>query len=128
MNYLCLNKNIFLWNNFKIIPIRMKDRNMIMSWRNDQIYHLRQKAKLKRKDQDLYFKNIVKKQFKEKQPNQLLFSFIENNLLIGYGGLVHIDWTNKNAEISFLMKTELESERFIELWNIFLKLGQTVEF
>ena len=44
---------------------------------------------------------MVKKQFKEKQPNQLLFSFIENNLLIGYGGLVHIDWTNKNAEISF---------------------------
>ena len=54
MNYLCLNKNIFLWNNFKIIPIRMKDRNMIMSWRNDQIYHLRQKLNLKERSRFIF--------------------------------------------------------------------------
>jgi polyhydroxyalkanoate synthesis repressor PhaR len=62
------------------------------------------------------------------QPNQLLFSFLENNKCIGYGGLVHINWVNKNAEVSFIMQTEFEKERFEEIWAAFLLLLEEVAF
>ena len=34
-----------------------------------------------------------------------LLSFKKNNVLIGYGGFVHISWENKRSEISFIMGT-----------------------
>ena len=49
-------------------------------------------------------KKIILKQFKLQRPSQMLFSFYNQNKLIGYGGLVHINWIHKNAEISFLLK------------------------
>jgi hypothetical protein len=33
----------------------------------------------------------------------LLFSFLKNGECIGYGGLVHINWIDQNAEISFMI-------------------------
>ena len=58
----------------------------------------------------------------------MLFSFFENGNFIGYGGLVHINWTDKNAEISFVMKTALEKDFFEKYWSTFLKLIEKVAF
>lgn len=113
---------------YRLLPIRYEDRLQIMRWRNDQIYHLRQKAKLTAKDQDLYFENILLKEFNKKQPCQILFSLLRKDKLIGYGGLVHINWKLKDAEISFLMNTSLEKNSFNKLWCIFLKLIEKVAF
>jgi hypothetical protein len=55
------------------------------------------------------------KLFEQQQPSQLLFSFLENDKCIGYGGLVHINWIDSNAEISFIMNTQLEKDRFQEI-------------
>ena len=109
-------------------PIRLEDRYDIMKWRNDQIYHLRQDKPLTKEDQDAYFENVVVKLFGDDQPNQILFSFLEDNVSIGYGGLVNINWIDKNAEISFIMNTELEENRFHELWLTFLILIENVGF
>ena len=114
--------------NYKLLPIRYKDRYDIMRWRNDQIYHLRQKKKITSKEQDLYFKNVLFEEFNLEQPKQILFSFLKNDRLVGYGGLVHINWELKDAEISFLMKTDLEKKSFLKLWSIFLKLIEIVAF
>jgi RimJ/RimL family protein N-acetyltransferase len=57
-----------------------------------------------------------------------LFTFLKENIAIGYGGLVHIDWVNKNAEISFIMMTELEKEYFVTNWSFFLSLIEKVAF
>lgn len=99
-----------------------------MKWRNEQLYHLRQTQPLTRKDQELYFSKVINNLFHQKEPDQILFSLIENDICVGYGGLVHINWVDHNAEISFLMNTSVEEERFVELWNTFLILIQKVAF
>ena len=66
--------------------------------------------------------------FNKEQPDQILFSYLENDICIGYGGLVHINWIDKNAEISFLMNTELETKNFKKHWEIFLHLIEQVAF
>ena len=126
--YSCLNKNEFSLDQFKMIPLRYEDRLEIMKWRNEQIYHLRQNKPLTIKDQEKYFIDTIHDLFKKKQPNQLLFSFLENNNCIGYGGLVRINWLDKNAEISFIMKTELEKNNFEKYWIKYLGLIEELGF
>lgn len=126
--YKALNKQVYNFGNYKITPFRFEDRLDIMKWRNDQIYHLRQKEPLTECQQNNYFNNVVKPQFHHKQPNNILFSFLENDICIGYGGLVHINWTDKNAEISFIMNTDLEKTRFFELWLSYLGMIEQVAF
>ena len=101
--YKCLSNIEWSSNGYKLVPIRTEDKYEILNWRNSQIEILRQKEKISKEEQDYYFANIVDKLFEEEHPNQLLFSFLCNGVLIGYGGLVHIEWESKNAEISFLL-------------------------
>jgi RimJ/RimL family protein N-acetyltransferase len=126
--YKILNTQFFEENNFKIVPIRYEDRINIMNWRNEQMYHLRQQRLLTLEDQNNYFSNVISQIFSENKPNQILFSYLENNICIGYGGLVHINWIDKNAEISFIMNTSLEEEYFKFHWSTFLNLLQKVAF
>lgn len=126
--YNVLSKQEFSNGNFSIIPIRYEDRFDIMKWRNEQIYHLRQNKPLTIEDQDNYFNNVVDKLFCEVQPNQILFSFLEKGICIGYGGLVHINWIDKNAEISFIMDTALEENKFQTYWRNYLTLIEKVAF
>ena len=107
-----LSKDIYEYNEFSIVPLRFEDRYLIMNWRNEQMYHLRQSDILTIEKQDKYFKEVISKNFEEDKPSQILFSFLYNNECIGYGGLVHINWTDQNAEISFLINTELEKKYF----------------
>lgn len=127
-SYKALNKQVFSNGIYSIVPIRMEDRIAIMNWRNKQLYHLRQQKPLKAEDQDTYFINVVSKLFDQEQPSQILFSFLENGICIGYGGLVHINWADQNAEISFIMDTALEAEKFQELWSVYLGLIEQVAF
>jgi RimJ/RimL family protein N-acetyltransferase len=126
--YKLLNIQIFTKDKYSIVPIRYQDRLDIMNWRNEQIYHLRQSTPLTVENQDLYFENVVTKLFEHEKPNQILFSFLENDTCIGYGGLVHINWIDKNAEISFIMNTSLEKNRFHEIWTAYLNLIEKVAF
>jgi RimJ/RimL family protein N-acetyltransferase len=119
-NYKCLTQQEFSNGEYKLVPIRFEDRYEIMKWRNEQIYHLRQKEPLTIEQQDMYFKNVVAKLFDQEQPNQILFSFLKNEELIGYGGLVHINWEDKNAEVSFIMDTKLEKSMFEEIWSAYI--------
>ena len=128
MTYNCLQKQSFYNDNYSIVPIRIGDKLDIMKWRNEQIYHLRQNKPLTEEDQVRYFETVVKRLFDEEQPNQLLFSYLEGDKCIGYGGLVHINWIDKNAEISFGMKTELEKEMFKFHWDTFLQLIEKIAF
>ncbi|MFM2225828.1 MAG: hypothetical protein RJA07_2030 [Bacteroidota bacterium] len=108
--YTCLKQQTFFKNNYSITAIRDEDKYAIMQWRNEQIDILRQAKPLTKADQESYFENVVAKLFTQEKPTQLLFSFFENGKLIGYGGLVHIDWESKNAEISFLLETSRNAD------------------
>lgn len=126
--YKCLQKQEFRKGEYAIIPIRYEDRLDIMKWRNEQMYHLRQDKLLTEKDQESYFQRIILPSFNEKSPAQILFSFLHKEKCIGYGGLVHINWQSKEAEVSFIMATELEALDFEKNWVIFLNLLEKVAF
>ena len=110
--YKVLKKNIFSNSEFKIVPIRFEDRIHIMNWRNEQMYHLRQDKPLTEKSQEDYFNESVARLFDQEKPNQILFSYLKNDQCIGYGGLVHINWVERTAEVSLIMKTSLERDEF----------------
>lgn len=129
-NYKPLKKDCFFSGNYCLIPVRYKDRLQIMNWRNDQIEILRQKELLTKEKQDKYFYDVMAKLFDEEKPSQLIFSLLFNDELIGYGGLVHIDWIKKTAEISFLNTPERAKDivTFDKDWTNFLTLIETVAF
>lgn len=127
-SYKVLKQQVFTIGKYSIVPIRYKDRMNIMKWRNEQMYHLRQSEPLTEASQNNYFDNVVKQLFNEERPKQILFSFLKNEECIGYGGLVHINHVDRNAEISFIMDTLLEKTRFKALWSIYLALIEKVSF
>jgi RimJ/RimL family protein N-acetyltransferase len=126
--YKILRRQEFSSGNLSIVPIRFEDRFDILKWRNEQMYHLRQNKPLTGEEQENYFNTVVSELFDQKKPDQILFSYLEGNKCIGYGGLVHINWMNKNAEISFLMETTLEKKYFEFHWVSFLELISEVAF
>lgn len=129
-NYKCLQVNVFSEGDYCLVPIRNEDRYDILNWRNTQIDILRQKATLIKEQQDNYFKITVAQLFEQEKPNQLLWSFLENDKLIGYGGLVHIDWEAKHGEISFLLCNERNADviQFKKDWSIYLQLITDLAF
>jgi RimJ/RimL family protein N-acetyltransferase len=127
-SYNCLHKQEITKGEFAIVPIRYEDRLAIMKWRNEQMYHLRQEKILTENDQEAYFQNIIHPSFKEEKPAQILFSFLQNEKCIGYGGLVHINWQSHQAEVSFIMATELEADNFETNWVTFLRLLEKIAF
>lgn len=127
-SYKELQKQIYSEGEYSIVPIRMEDRYDIMRWRNEQIYHLRQDKSLTKEEQDIYFNEVVAKLFEQEKPAQILFSYLNDSHCIGYGGLVHINWIDRNAEISFVMDTSLEGEFFEFHWSTYLSLIEEVAF
>ena len=126
-SYKCLVRQKIAEGRYNIQPLRDEDRYAIMEWRNEQRFHLRQRCVLTKQQQDLYFQNVVAQLFDNQTPDQLLFSYMEDDKCIGYGGLVHINWEDRHAEISFLTSASFESS-FECHWINFLNLIEKVAF
>ena len=126
--YICLQQQEQHLGDYSIVPLRYEDRFSIMKWRNEQIYHLRQARPLTENDQQRYFDNVVSKLYDNPKPDQILFSYLEKGVCIGYGGLVHINWIDRNGEISFIMDTQLETDHFAEHWSNYLTMLKAVAF
>jgi RimJ/RimL family protein N-acetyltransferase len=128
--YKCLSNIYFQENTFSLVPIREEDIQIIRQWRNDQIKILRQKELITEQQQIAYFEKNIWSLFNQECPNQLIFSYLENNKLIGYGGLVHINWLDRRAEISFLLDSEFIFDTDVHdyYFDIYLKLIQMVGF
>ena len=127
-SYKAIRQQKFSFNSYSIVPIRYEDRMDILKWRNEQVYHLRQDKPLTEADQEFYFNTVINKLYDKEKPSQLLFSFLKDEICIGYGGLVHINWVDKNAEISFIMNSDLEEEYFQFHWSIFLGRIESLAF
>jgi RimJ/RimL family protein N-acetyltransferase len=104
-SYRILRLNDYHHGAYRLVPIRLSDQEAIRQWRNEQLDILRQAAPLTVEAQERYFREVVTHLFTAEQPGQLLFSLLKDEELIGYGGLVHIDWLAQRAEISFLLET-----------------------
>jgi hypothetical protein len=103
MNYSCLKRQHFIEPPYELQPLRYQDIFQIKKWRNEQIDILRQDVLLTDEMQETYYREVLLPSFGLCEPKQILFSFLKDSRLIGYGGIVHIDWTTKQGEISFLV-------------------------
>ena len=66
----------------------------------------------------------------ETKPKNVLMSFLHNDQLIGYGGIVHISWQNLRAELSFLLDDKRceDNEQYSKDFLTFLKLIKEMAF
>lgn len=128
MNYLNLPIQHVRNGAYELVPIRFEDRTLIRTWRNEQMYHLRQMEPLTEVQQELYFTEVVASLFREAHPTQYLFSYLKDGECIGYGGLVHIDYQRGSAELSFIMNTALERDEFDIHWSTYLHLIEKIAF
>ncbi|NLC72729.1 MAG: GNAT family N-acetyltransferase [Ruminococcaceae bacterium] len=113
-----------------LMPIQSDHIELIRQWRNAQIDVLRQSEPITEKQQVEYFNNHIWPDMKEKYPKNILLSILEDNILIGYGGLVHIAWEHKRAEVSFLLRPDytVNTNIYSKYFTIFLQLIKKLAF
>jgi len=102
----------------------------IRAWRNAQLDVLRQSSPLTEADQRCYYENTIWPTLDHRQPHQILLSFFENDRLLGYGGLVHIAWPDRRAEVSFLLDPHgsMSEPQYGTLFTGFLSLMKVLAF
>ena len=111
-------------------PIQLDQIEQIRLWRNAQKKILRQTKEISKYEQKCYFRDKVFTQLDIHFPAQILIGIEWRGKFVGYGGLVHIDWNSRKAEVSFLLDTEIreESKLFIEIFSSYLSLIQIMAF
>lgn len=102
----------------------------IRKWRNAQMDVLRQSHPISAQDQKRYFEESVWPDKIVKNPKQILLAIEEEGELIGYGGIVHINWEHRRAEVSFLLSEEIEAVpvKRAQVFLDFLKLMKKLSF
>lgn len=106
------------------------DIEAIRQWRNAQMDVLRQTAPISPEGQAGYFAAHVWPEKHKQEPNQILLAIERNGDLVGYGGLVHISWYNRRAELSFLLASEFEHRAVMRaaVFGAFLGLIRELAF
>ena len=103
LEYKILKNQNFLYEDYHISPIQKKEIEQIRIWRNEQMDVLRQTDIISFYSQIQYFEKTVWPEYNKLDPDKILVSLYKDNKFIGYGGLVYIDWSKLNAEVSFLI-------------------------
>ncbi len=115
---------------YEITSVREGDVFSIMRWRNAQIDALRQKEPLTEDKQLSYFREVVFPTFNMEKPPMIILAFLKQGKLIGYGGIVHLDWESRRGEVSFLLdpiRTE-DKQFYGQELGIFLNLLKKLAF
>jgi RimJ/RimL family protein N-acetyltransferase len=129
-HYRCLALPLPEEREYTLRPIAQGDLLPIMGWRNAQLDVLRGRTPLTPADQDAYWRDVVEPGFSEDEPRQVLLSYLHQGELVGYGGLVHISWGDRRAEVSFLVSPERAAEpaMYAQDLSTFLRLLRRVAF
>jgi|TARA_B110000196_G_C20860875_1_gene527300 RimJ/RimL family protein N-acetyltransferase len=106
LSYKCLKKQKVEYGDYSIMPIQEDNIELIRQWRNQQIEVLRQEFNISKDQQEKYFSEKIWPQLDLKDPIDILMGLYFKDSFIGYGGLVHIAWQHKRAEVSFLLETK----------------------
>lgn len=130
MKYQCLKQKIYTQGQYVIGPLSLEEMMKIKVWRNQQMKVLRQNEILTDEHQVQYYEEIVKPTLYLEKPPLILFGYWLIDDLIGYGGLTHVDWVSRRAEISFLLKTErtYNIEQYCCDFSVYLTLLEQVAF
>jgi RimJ/RimL family protein N-acetyltransferase len=130
MSYACLSKPALCDGNLSLTSVQPEHIEAIRLIRNAQMDVLRQSAPITSDEQAAYYAANIWPDMSRPQPKNMLFAYLENGRFVGYGGLVHIAWEHRRAEVSFLLEPQLAqtSEAYARYFSIFLHLVQTVAF
>lgn len=112
---------------YSIRHIEYNDIFKIKDIRNEQMDVLRQSKPLTNEDQEKWYKDVILPSYKSKTTT-LNFTILENNEFIGYGGFVNINYNNKNAEVSFLVKKERSENNIIYRNDFIYFLEHIIEY
>jgi hypothetical protein len=128
--YKCLSQTEYSNGIYSIKAISKDDIIFIKDIRNNQLDVLRQPRKLLNEEQFKYYRSIIEPQFEKLHPDQLLLSFLRNGQLIGYGGIVHLNWMDMRGEVSFLLSPErtLNEGKYRQEFKVFLSLICIIAF
>jgi RimJ/RimL family protein N-acetyltransferase len=129
-NYLIMPRPLLQDGDMTLRAIDPDDIELIRQWRNSQLDVLRQTAPISRAEQEIYFDEKIWPDKFILNPKQLLLAIEQKNELIGYGGLVQINWRDRRAEVSFLLSPLKESSPVDRelVFSSFLRLIQELAF
>jgi hypothetical protein len=102
----------------------------IRVWRNEQMDVLRQSSPIEYNEQLAYFDSEIWPAMERTHPHQILVSIYQGEERVGYGGLVHIEWSKLQGEISFLLNPvhTNNAARYRLLFSGFLALIRVLAF
>ena len=128
--YVCLKRHQIAHQAYAIRTVEPGDIESIRQWRNAQMDVLRQQHAIACAEQIAYYEREIWPTLAELQPKNLLLAYLLNDQLIGYGGLVHIGWEHRRAEVSFLLDPVRTQDQLAygEDFSIFLRLIKTLAF
>jgi len=128
--YSFLKHKSYSHKKYTIIPLRNEDIFHIKKWRNEQINILRQAKIITDAQQKIFFQNLTQNSFYVEKPQEILFSFLYDDVCIGYGGLVYIDWDEGLAEISFINETKraIDNTLYYDDFTNFISLLFEISF
>ncbi len=128
--YSCLKRQKFFCGSYAIRTIQPSDIELIRQWRNSQMDVLRQKKEISYSEQLSYYQDLIWPTLSHIHPQNILLGYLFDDKLIGYGGLVHIDWESRRAEVSFLLDPvrTCDHQRYADDFLVFLQLIKILAF
>jgi SAM-dependent methyltransferase/RimJ/RimL family protein N-acetyltransferase len=129
-SYACMKQQRISYQGYTIRPVQLSDIEYIRQWRNEQMDVLRQKNEISPAEQLAYYEKYIWSNSDDPHPPHLLLAYLINDQLIGYGGLVHIDWEHRRAEVSFLLdpRRTRDLQTYAQDFSTFLQLIKTLAF
>lgn len=101
--YRCMPRAAITEGRYSVRAVEPEDIEAIRQWRNAQIDVLRQLQPIAPEQQVAYYAREIWPAKCVMEPRNILLLYLEDDRPIGYGGLVHISWENRRAEVSFLL-------------------------
>jgi len=128
--YACLPRSHVEQEGFTLTSVQDEHIERIRQWRNAQMHALRQSKPIEPEEQNAYYARAIWPSMASAQPDNILLSYLHGPELLGYGGLVHISWEHRRAEVSFLLNPELthDDDRYAAWFVRFLSLLNEVAF
>jgi len=122
--YRCMPRAEIADGGYAVRAVEPEHIEAIRQWRNAQIDVLRQAAPISPQQQADYYVREIWPAKRLAEPRNILLIYLEDGRPIGYGGLVHIAWEHRRAEVSFLLDPAAvrSDAELAALFSRFLKL------
>lgn len=130
LRYRCMPQARLETRSFAVSAVQPRHIEAIRRWRNAQLDVLRQAEPITEAQQQAYYASHVWPALDEERPANLLLVLEQAGEAVGYGGLVHIAWEHRRAEVSFLLDPRLAADEtvYARHFTAFLALIKDLAF